>query len=342
MKMKHYLLIIAALAIFMSCNKDDEPTQLREVKGELASLQIMLKGSSLGTKAIGTPTQTDENKINTFTVYVYNNNNGILEKKADFTPATTADYVQTVTGLTTGTKKIVIIANAPAGYTVADGSVYGDLANKMIDLTSQTVSTNLAMSGETTATLQALPATNQVTVPISRVVAKVRLGGVTLNPEAGHTSTFTLDSVYIMKARSASSMGVPTIAVGTGFYGGITGVVSQTAQTFLREERNIATAQDSTRYFYVFPNDNTNGNATLITLVGTYDGNRLYYPFRINTINGSDTTFINRNQYHTINVTLKRPANGVTDPETPVDPATLEVTIIPQDWIIVTEQNVEW
>lgn len=81
----------------------------------------------------------------------------------------------------------------------------------------------------------------------------------------------------------------------------------------------ISADDHSNRYFYVFPNDNTGGNATLITLVGTYDGQLTYFPFRINDKPGedgatSDGTFIQRNHVYTVNVTLKRLGGGSADP----------------------------
>lgn len=101
------------------------------------------------------------------------------------------------------------------------------------------------------------------------------------------------------------------------------------------------------RYFYVFPNDNTGGNAALITLVGTYDGQLTYFPFRINDKPGSDGatsdgTFIQRNHVYTVNVTLKRLGGGSADPEVPADPASLTVTVEPQEWATELVQNVEW
>ena len=346
MKKVNYFLLIAAFSLIaVSCNKDNGSTQTGS-PAEPASMTITLKGSNMGTKAIGTSTQSDENTINNFTVYVYNGNSNILEKSQTFNPSILpGDYTQTILGLTSGPKKVVIIANTPAGYTVVAGSTYGDLANTMFDLSTQISATNLAMSGESTTILTASPLSNAISIPLSRIVAKVRLGGVTLTPDAGHTGTFTLDSVYIMRARATATIGAPTVITGTGFYGGINGDES-TAQTFLAEVRNINVVQDSTRYFYVFPNDNTGNTATLITLVGTYEGQKMYYPFRVNdasnTGTADDNKYIKRNQHHTINVTMKRPGSGVSNPETPVDPATLDITISAEDWIIMPHQDVSW
>jgi hypothetical protein len=68
------------------------------------------------------------------------------------------------------------------------------------------------------------------------------------------------------------------------------------------------------------PSDNDDGNTTLITLAGTYDGQPAYFPFRINDKAGtgeasSDGTFIRRNYVYTVNVKLKRLGGGSSNPE---------------------------
>lgn len=327
----NYLFLMATIAFMLvGCSKNEKADELT---GEPASITISLKGNSSETKATGTPTQAQENTINNFTVFVYNGN--LLEKSKAFTssPALT----QTITGLRTGAKKVVVIANIPTGYDIATDSSYTSLATDLFDLGTQTSSTNLTMSGETTVTLST--GTNSASINVSRIVAKVQLGTVALaSPLApGQDGTkFNLTNVYIMKAKGDASIGIPSVTTGTNFYGGVLGTVSTTQKSYLAESRTIAAGQDNTRYFYVFPNDNATGNGTLLTLAGTYDGVTTYFPFRIN--NGT----MARNTYYVINVTIKRPGSGSTDPEVPVDPATLDITVIPVDWILAPVQNVEW
>ena len=76
----------------------------------------------------------------------------------------------------------------------------------------------------------------------------------------------------------------------------------------------------------------------LITLAGTYDGQPAYFPFRINDKPGSRRSYpatgpsFSRNHVYTVNVTLKRLGGGSADPEVPADPASLTVTVEPQEW----------
>ena len=93
--------------------------------------------------------------------------------------------------------------------------------------------------------------------------------------------------------------------------------------------------------------DNDDGNTTLITLAGTYDGQPAYFPFRINDKAGtgeasSDGTFIRRNYVYTVNVKLKRLGGGSSNPEVPADPASLAITVEPQNWTAELVQDVEW
>lgn len=56
----------------------------------------------------------------------------------------------------------------------------------------------------------------------------------------------------------------------------------------------------------------------------------------------SDGTFIRRNSVYVVNVTLKRLGSGSDNPEVPADPASLTVTVEPQEWATDLIQNVEW
>lgn len=154
-----------------------------------------------------------------------------------------------------------------------------------------------------------------------------------------------LNKVIVMKARGSAMMGLPSAAYTPDvFYGGMAGDKS-TVKAYLSE--TISANDYSNRYFYVLPSDNDDGNTTLITLAGTYDGQPAYFPFRINDKAGtgeasSDGTFIRRNYVYTVNVKLKRLGGGSSNPEVPADPASLDITVEPQDWTAELVQDVEW
>lgn len=329
--------------LLSSCGKDDGANTLPET-GE-ASLKITLAGTA-NTRGHVEPALALENQIVDYTVYVVNAGTGKIQAVRNFTSGLT----NTIDGLTTGAKRVVVVANVQnSGVTeLGVGADISGLDTPQLLLDSQipanVTANGLVMSGEASVTLA--PGANVLPTPltISRVVAKVRLGNVSYLPDAGQTGTFVLQNVMIMKAREEASIGAGTIYTGPGFYGGQPGTVSIMQRDFLTEA--ITLADFSERFFYVFPNDNTDGNATLLTLKATYDGNTVYFPIRINnSINGggstTDGTFITRNRIYTINVVIKKPANGSTDPETPIETATLEITVTPADWETELIQNEE-
>lgn len=331
-----FTLLVSVLFFSASCNKEDA---IGPDKAEASSITIKLGDNH--TKANGTTTGDIENAVKSFTVYIFYPN-GALEKAE----TVTSGLEKQISGLTAGTKKIAVLANIPAGYPTITS--YGAFENAMFDLGTQDPATiettGLTMSGENDNVTLAPGDGNTLTLFISRIVAKIQLGSITISPDAGHeASKFALVALHIMKARATSNMGIPAISTGSNFYGGRTGDVSTTAKTYLTED---ISAGHANRYFYVFPNDNTDGNATLMTIEGTYDGTTVYFPFRINDkiVEEGDGSgeYIKRNTNHLVNVTLKKLNGGTADPEEPADPASITVTIVPQDWTPIPVQEVEW
>lgn len=327
---------ILAFLLTSACSKDEEavPTDGK------ASIIISVVGGTNGTqlRSTGTPSEVQENEIKKFTVFVFENN--VLEKASTYT----ARLTQTLNGLSTGAKKIVIVANAPDDLvTLAPGSNYSLLAEatRQIPLDDQNDLTNgLIMSGETQVTLAASETPVPVAVEVTRVVAKIILGSITIAPEFGYDpALFQLDGVAIINAKSGASLGIPTLVTYSPLYSGIAGpeVTGEDVKPYLLEA--ITKSDFANRYFYVFPNDNSNSDATLMALSATYDDVKMYFPFVIDAPVGS---YIKRNTVHTVDVTLKRLGGGSPDPETPSGTAAITVTITPKNWEVVPVQKVEW
>ena len=294
--------------VFLMTACDGGETKQGPAAGPTASLTVTLKGQEPSVRAVapaGDPEQEElaaaENSVHNVTVFVFNAN-GTLDKKHTFAPSVLSE---TITGLLAGPKKLVVLANVPSTVSFPDGIDYdwfADVRNVIGLDTQKTAADGLFMSGEGSVTLTA-NASETSTVAVSRLVAKVKLGTVSIVPEAGHDADYLAETV---------------------------------------------TAEDhANRYFYVLPSDNADGNTTLITLAGTYAGEPTYFSFRINdgTVTGggtNDGTFIRRNSVYTVNVTLRRLGGGSTDPEVTADPASLTVTVEPQEWATELVQNVEW
>ena len=339
--------LLLSTFLTVSCNKEEENDSQTEAN---ASLTISLKGEyEKGRATLGQgddeTLKEAENKIYKATVFVFNTN-GILDKKADIT---SPDKNVKIENLTAGKKNVVVVANVPESINFPESINYNwfNKSENVIDLETQyTADKGLFMSGQASVELVANQ-TKETTIPISRLVAKVKLGKVTIDPEAGHDpDVFSLEKVLIMNARGSALMGLPATTYTLNHLYGAMPVNGNIEKSYLSE---IISATDYTgRYFYVLPSDNDDGHTTLITLAATYNGVPTYFPFRINdkiaTSEGetTDGKFIERNHNYTINVTIKRLGNGSVDPTEPGDPAALVVTVEPQDWATEIIQNVEW
>ncbi len=334
MKTKTFFFALLGSVILFAAGCSNEEQELNPTN-DPASISVKLTGEELKTRAT-TPASPEENALKNYTIYVFHNS-GVLED---------AGTSLTMNNLTTGTKKIAVVANAPAGFPSNAINNYNDFENEIFALDSQTPATvvtdGLTMSGVISATLNA--GSNNLTIPVARVVAKIQLGTITITPDTGHDiNKFNLTAVHIMKAKSESTVGLPTVTTSGDLYGGVntTGIVSE-YRSFLTG--NAAEGSNST-YFYVFPNGGGD-DATLMTLEGTYDGVKTYFPFIINDGTGNtgdgSGNYINRNTFHKVNVTLKKLGAGVDNPETLVDPSAITVLIQAQEWETVPEQSVEW
>ena len=355
--MKKLLLLgLVALGIIATgCSKDDVP-QGGNTGKETGSIRVALQSEAGTSRAVGTPTTDEERTVVDFTVYVFNYATGAFEKKQTFTENLTGE----IGGLNVASqKRVVVLANVPAGFPAVNS--YSDLSQAMVALSTQTPNfstTGLFMSGEA-ASAVTLRTDDVVGVPVQvkRLVAKVRVGTLTVTPAEGLSlDNFELTGMSIQKARDKAPAlgGMPT--TGFSYVGGVvladdhSGAV---AQSYLKEAYSLApgyvsgTPLTPNVYFYVFPNDNTDNESTLFSLHGTYNGETMYYSFYINDQVGSgenatDGNYIQRNKIYTLNILLKKLGNGGDDPNVPSEEASMEVTVTVADWEGELIQDVEW
>lgn len=220
--------------VFLMTACDGGETKQGPAAGPTASLTVTLKGQEPSVRAVapaGDPEQEElaaaENSVHNVTVFVFNAN-GTLDKKHTFAPSVLSE---TITGLLAGPKKLVVLANVPSTVSFPDGIDYdwfADVRNVIGLDTQKTAADGLFMSGEGSVTLTA-NASETSTVAVSRLVAKVKLGTVSIVPEAGHDAAkFALTGVMVMKARGSAQMGVPSAAYTPDlFYGGMKGGKSE-------------------------------------------------------------------------------------------------------------------
>ncbi len=353
MKSKNYLFMGAcALALtFTSCSNHDENVVL-PTAGD-GSLQIVLAGTESTSLRATSESTPDENKINHFTVYVFDTDNNILEASV---PGVVGGPT-VVSGLSTGfSKKIVVVANQPSTFPIFNpGDDYEDFATAQaaISLSYQSpenVGTNgLVMYGEIEDIVLSPTGTNTVTVPVKRVAAKVTLGKVTLIPaEDYEVDRFELMAVSIQRA--VTSTDIFGNKRSNTMWGGQLGSWNNAVQDFLMDEISydfeVGIPREFKNFFYVLPNTDLD-SCTLITLTAKYDGVVRHFPIRINDTLGSgnsntDGTLINSNHSYVINLTINNLGEGTEDPDTPPETANLNVVVEVQGWELDIIQNVIW
>ena len=359
--MKKILLILATMVATMaSCSKE----QNVEKGNGTSALTVSISKDS---KAVypGADLLTKENAVSTMEVLVFSKASKVKEKQQTISGSLTG----TINGLTVGTKRVVVVANPPAALKAQLTAItnYDDLNDPdkvTLELTSQTVEgtgligpDNFTMVGENDNVTLVAGASNSATVSVERVVAKIKVGTITIAPSTGYdASKLTLSKVYVQRVRSVSMLGksnwlLANTTTPNFWLGGTTDNASVTTLAYpgrfsgnLANSGTTVTTNDND-FFYVMPN-NVGENCTLLTIEGTYNGVKQFYVFRVNDVydgsNEETGKYIRNNREYTLNITLKKIGDGSTDPDVPSDPATLDVSVSVKNWVIVPTQSVEW
>ena len=233
----------------------------------------------------------------------------------------------------------------------------------MISIDSQVpgdFSTNgLFMSGEYPTAVQ-LSAANVVNVPVTveRLTAKIRLGSLTVTPDANLSlGDFVITGVSAQMVRDKARALGTLASSGFGYVSGVVPSGDQSGavvKSFLNSPYTLpggytaGTTLNPEAYFYVFPNDDADNKVTMLNIYGTYLGEPMYFPFVINAEasteggNTTDGTWIQRNMVYTLNVHLKKIGSGSDNPNIPNEEVSMEVTVSVEDWAGELIQNVEW
>lgn len=354
-----WMMLVVFGMILTSCNKEHSSagSGSEETSGK-GTIRIAIRGEGLSSRAVGSPQQSLENTVKSFSVYVFNYASGVLEQKATFSD----ELEGQLTGLNVASaKRVVVLVNEPGDFPVIYSYDNLSATSSLVSLDSQVPgdfsNSGLLMSGEYDGQV-VLNATETVSiaVPVARVTAKVRLGALTVTPDEGLSlDDFELLGVSIQEARDRAPVLGGLAATGFNYVGGIL-AAGQTgsAKSYLYESYSLpegytgGSRLSPQLYFYLFPNDNTDGYATLLTLYGKYKQVPMYYSFYINNKaadsgdNATDGNWIERNKVYTIQVLLKRLGNGGDDPNIPNEAVGMDVAIEVSDWEGELIQDIDW
>ncbi|WP_321518662.1 fimbrial protein [uncultured Bacteroides sp.] len=373
-----FLVGIGVLLAMSSCSKEEDNLVVK--KGEPAALTLTLKGTDVNTRATSPVVSlSEENKVNRVTVGLFKTNTG-EEGKTDIikeftfsngSPTTIQIKGSIIHGSDDiGNRDVVVVANADEN-TFTGATTKTEFLSKLINL-KQDIN-NLPMIGNGNVTLSAdITDPSQLTINLTRMVARVQLTSLSTDFDpAGQypNAVFKADGIYLLKANGTSQ------ANGTvsNPLNGWTYQYPTNSGTYpLRDHFSSpiliskSPAYTTNHYFYTFPNvfpsplDPTFADATKLVIEGVFDAdgdlnttsdqvNPCYYPIVVNRILGvlspqqtldGYNTGIKRNTIYSISVVIKN--IGVNNTSTIIDPAYLNVTVVPQNWQLAIDQPVDF
>lgn len=224
MKLRNIIAIGLSLAALVSCSKDSEPVNVKDLKD--AKLNITLKPSVPGSdlKAGGDEYALEgETNINSITVLSFSADGSQILVDPYWTEgmSTSSDDVTTVLNVPTKATDalIAILANVPANA-FSGVTTYAAFQDRLAQLADQS-QTNLAMSAQVIAADAALTDgdnyigytsqtnINNLNTPLelTRLAARVELAGATTNFDAKASlrgRTVRINSIYLANQKTAS------------------------------------------------------------------------------------------------------------------------------------------
>ena len=377
MKRSKYLLagFMAAALALAGCDKNPDDGPQNDGEGAI-KISLASEFPSSRASEASLASSDAESAVKAFYVYIFDWESGAFERFAEASSDDVTNLSTTITGLPMGnTLRVVVIAN-PSANIPKSVARYELLQNLPIDLindkqTAQDMgTTGLLMTGTSGEVTLTKPQVAEVAVTVSRVVAKVKLGSVTINSSpVGYYSKFALTGVSVQSVMPRANInpegptGTPASSV--NYYGGVAGSTSLTPNSKLTDAialpggYSLGSEQSFDNYFYVLPNGLVGANPptapTLITLIATYEVDGVvetrYYPVVINkTASGqgeahganADASYIKPNYTYTAHIKLTNLAAGSTNPDIPLELADLKVDVVVAGWAGDIVQNDEF
>lgn len=348
MKKLGFILATFVALFLIACSNENDPTN--GAPGKPAKLTINLQGT-MQSKGIETKATTDT-LVSNYTVYVFRQNGDL-----DVTPFYVSSASPTIDHpITTSAYEVYVLANvgdiptSPAGVVNNKTQLLaakGKLMNAAVTATTQTAN-NLWMEGNNTITwnssINGVPATSvkyaAVTVTMRFSAAKIIVSIDTTSFTNGvDTQHVAFDNFVLLYAGQDCPFYATDAnkAIQTNFYSGETGYSGFTGTGFTTLASSILSVPMSSgpATFYTFPNDGVT-KPTILAARGIQNGKTYYYPVQFNIDDAGYT--IEQAKVYTVTLKLKGNANngggggGSVDPEKPLYPAILDVTVIPATW----------
>lgn len=359
-----FLVGIGALLAMSSCSKDEENLVVKS--GEPATLNLTLKGIDVNTRVVGTLASEEDNTIGNVVVGVFRNDGGDVNGYADAIENVTmsSTFVSNKVKCTAGSRDIIVVANASTNdfNQLKTATTKALFLKKVLELTDKVQSKDkLLMTGESDNVTVNKGDENSFPISVTRLVGRVQLISLKSSFTNSYSSAvLNVDRIFLHNAlfNYPVDASVPNPkSFSTGWDAAPT-PYDETYNENLRDVTNyLLTSNPATsylnanHYFYTFPNGVSDfSKATKLVISGMFDPDGtagpiesypVYYPIVVNgdAVSGNVHTGIGieRNYVYSISATIFRP--GVLDPDKPLDPASISLTISVTPWFELPQTN---
>lgn len=339
-------LIITSLTI-TSCEKPEcKKCESIEDENTKSTLSLTIEGNS--TKSTTVLTQNEDNAINTVDIFIFRNtgvNSPDHQQLDTYKRVTGADIADIKIETTTGPKTVCVIINEHENT-----NKFNSITNitKLRGLVSNLKNEQLGsytMYGEAETTLDI---TSTLTISVTRLISRVALTSIKTKFAGTPYEGYVINNIklYLTNAHAqkviynGASPSTPLIYNKNQL---IAQDAECTTEPNILAENIVGNVGDTplvkNYFFYCYSNETEEiSTCTKLVLQADLNGITYYYPIPINQTNyGHDSTFdhygIKRNTCYSYSVVITKP--GSLDPNTPLLPGTLDLSITVKDWVVI-------
>ena len=314
---------------------------------------LSLQVATTNTKTTVSQTQEEDNTLETLDVFVFQNtgaeaaDNHVLDAHHRFQ----GDDLENLTlNCTTGPKIICVVANAHVDNFI--GITNLSSFQEQTSLLKNEELASFTMYGETTTTLSV---TNSITITIRRLAAKITAKSIKTKFAGTPYEGMELSNVklYLINAHAEKityNNQAPATPLIYNEGACFASDVSECAESGLLMDAITTVIDDSgystSHHFFCYENLTENlTSCTKLTLQADLNGITYYYPVPVNQIDygynaANGHHGIHRNTAYSIGITVT--GQGSTDPNEPIVPGSIELTLEAEDWTTIPHFDKEF
>lgn len=374
-----FLVGIGALLAMSSCSKDEENLVVKSGEPATLKLTINgsdLSTKATTATDLTVPNESFDNKINNIVVGVFRDDGNELDGMADaivnvtvseVLPATTPRSFSIPAGneikVTAGIRDVIVVANASdADFEQLRTATTKELFLKKVLVLADKYQDKdkLLMTGVKEDFDVVKLVTNSISLEVTRLVGRVQLTSLKCSFKNSYANAeLDVDQIFLHNALFNCAVDGSELAVlDKKFYTGYNpltpypetydpNLINEISTPYpLAGENDVTEFLPVDHYFYTFPNNLTTPTKLVISgkfypngLLGTFY--RVYYPIVVNNElvagNIHKGIGIERNYVYSISAKILR--SGVLDPDEPLDPASISLTITVTNWNNITQDN---